>query len=89
LARCGEYPGGANPPEILNPYLNCVNRIHEENMRLGGQQYLREYMAHDYSKRGYTIIQDDHETTLRMPGFETENGGIKIHLFRLEFQCSF
>jgi hypothetical protein len=27
LARCGEHPGGANPAEILDPYLTCVNSI--------------------------------------------------------------
>jgi hypothetical protein len=27
LARCGEHPGGANPAEILDPYLTYVNSI--------------------------------------------------------------
>ena len=43
LARCGEHPGGANPPEILNPYLKCVNGVREESNRQGRIEYLRVY----------------------------------------------
>jgi hypothetical protein len=41
IARCGVFPGGATPPEILEPYGACVDNIHTENLRTGAGEYLR------------------------------------------------